>query len=168
MRRVTVASCVLTTLALAACTGSPPPQPRPTSVRSSSVTPTSSPSGEATLRGAFVRRGLSCPSNIDDLAALEPAESAAAQHLTGVTTLILCAFPRYKGVANRTLTAGGPDFDSAVALLSRPDVPTPAGMACPLDADVVDVILAVNPQGTYLVHPPTGVCFKYLQPLPRP
>jgi hypothetical protein len=120
------------------------------------------------LRGAFVRRGLSCPSTIDDLAALEPAESAAAQRLTGVTTLVLCAFPRYKGVANRTLTAGEPDFDSAVALLSRPNMPTPAGMACPLDADVVDVILAGNPQGTYLVHPPTGICFKYLQPLPRP
>ena len=85
-----------------------------------------------------------------------------------MTTLVLCAFPRYTGVANRRLTAGEPDFDSAVALLSRPNVPTPAGMACPAGGEVVDVILAVTPQGTYLVHPPTDICGHYLQPLPRP
>gem|GEM_PF-6195265 len=168
MRRVMVAIDVLTALALAACTASPPPQPRPTSVRSSSTLPTSSPAAAASLRGASIRSGRPCPSTINDLAALQPSEIAAAQRLTGVTTLVLCAFPRYRGVANRTLTAGEPDFDSAVALLSRPNSPTPAGMACPADGEVVDVILAVNPQGTYLVHPPTGICGKYLQPLPRP
>ena len=105
---------------------------------------------------------------MDDLAALQPAEIAAAQNLTGVTTLVLCAFPRYKGVANRTLPAGEPDFDSAVALLSRPNSPTPAGTVCAAYGDIVDVILAVTTQGTYLVHPPTDICGHYLQPLPRP
>jgi hypothetical protein len=168
IRQLLVAGGVLSTLALAACTGASSPQPRPTSVRSSSAAPTSSPSAVANLRGASVRRGLPCPSTIDDLAALEPAESAPAQRLSGVTALTLCAYPRYKGAANGTLTADGPDFSTAVALLSRPNVPTPAGMACTADAEAVVVILADSPHGTYLVHPPVGICFKYLKPLPHP
>ena len=109
-----------------------------------------------------------CPESIDALIPLADADfRLAVRPISNVTALILCHFPGTHRAKDSTLHAGELTFQSAVTLLSRPDLPrasTPCSAADVGQARVV--ILAVTSHGTFLVRLPVGPCGHYLLPLP--
>jgi hypothetical protein len=163
--RIRLVGIFLLAAVIAACTGSTPaPSPTPSAIPS----PSHQPSGVTTLRGLPVAPAR-CPQSLDALIPIANAEyRLAVRPIVNVTALILCHFPGTHRAKDATVHASDSTFQSAVTLLSRPDLPRATTPCAAVAGQGRVVILAVTSNGTYLVRLPVGPCGHYLLPLPQP
>jgi len=95
-----------------------------------------------------------CPPQID-------ASATTTTPVGTVRALSLCpvGIPRFSSNAV-TITASDPQFGALITALSAPDESRTSG-ACPMYADVPQIVLAETADGVYQVSIPTDACGHY-------